>query len=121
MKKAPWPFQAIVWYYRRPYPGYCVLFGISALWGLIPRSGEVTLLSAFALPWLFLLLVILNLPFVSALVRRFRLSQAERRNHALEHGTIYFLLQRRGASRGVGGHAAPTGFRISGAEDQGRD
>src|SRR5437016_14678166 len=109
MKKPPWPFQAIVWYYRRPYRGYVVLFGVAALWGLVPRTGEVTLFGALTLPWFFLFLVVLNVPFVGALVRRFRLSQAERQNHALEHGTIYFILKRRGASRGVGGQAAPTG------------
>src|SRR5262245_60451025 len=107
MKKKPWPFRAAVWYYRRPFVGYSVLFGISTLCGLVPRTAETTLFFAFALPWLFLLLVLLNLPFVGALVRRFRLSSAERRNHALEHGTIHFLLVRRGTTRGVGGRAAP--------------
>ena len=107
----------MAWYYRRPFLGYMLLFVLTAYTGVVPRSGEEAVVSALVLPWLVLLLILVNLPFVRGLVRRLRLSEPERRNHALEHGTIHFLCGRYGTSRGLGGRALKHGFRVSGARD----
>jgi len=107
-----------MWYYRRPQLGFWVLLCTAALWGLAASTGTATLVGSFAVPWLALLLGGLNLPFVGAVARRFTLPMAERRNHALEHGTIWFLLRNRGEPRGVGGEARPAGFRINGAKSK---
>jgi hypothetical protein len=63
-------------------------------------------------PWLLLGIGLLNLPFAGSAFRAFRMDRATRRNHALEHATIYFL--RRRGSRHLAGEASSKGFRVSG-------
>ena len=94
MNRVRWPQRAFIWYLRRPWIGYLLVFLLAACWGLAPRTGEVVLFSGLVLPWLALLLVFLNLPFVGGVIKKMRLSKAERRNHALEHGTIGLLYRR---------------------------
>jgi Domain of unknown function (DUF6391) len=57
----------------------------------------------------------------STLHRRARegllLSEPEKRNHALEHGTIHFVHAKYGTFTGIGGRALRHGFRVSGARD----
>jgi hypothetical protein len=64
------------------------------------RSGPILLLGTLLLPWIFFALLLLSLPFVGAAVRWFRIPEATRRNHALEHGTIALLRQQYGARMG---------------------
>jgi Domain of unknown function (DUF6391) len=71
--------------------------------------------NAFVLPWLVILLVLLNLPYLTGVARGLLLSEPEKWNHALEHGTIHFLEVMYGASTSVGGRALKHGFRVSGA------
>jgi uncharacterized protein DUF6391 len=73
---------------------------------------EMAPLYLFLSPWLFFVLGVLNLPFLTQLFRLFRMDIRTRRNHALEHATIHFLSAAR--LTGIGGRAAQTGFRISG-------
>lgn len=44
------------------------------------------------------------------------MSKEKKRNHALEHGTIYFVRKRRGNKIRVGGSAEKDGFRICGVQ-----
>ena len=104
------------WYYRRPLLGYFVLFAVALFWGFTPRSGQALLFDTLVLPWALLALVTLNLPFMRALCRGLRLSESERRNHALEHATIHFLRTDHGYRKSVGGRALPGGFRIWGVD-----
>ncbi len=117
MKKVPWPLRAFLWYLRKPWVGYLLLFLLAGYWGLAPRTGEAVLFNGLVLPWLALLLVLLNLPFVGGVAKRMRLSKAKRRNHALEHGTIGLLYRRYGINSGIGGRARTNGFRVSGVSD----
>ncbi len=114
MRREPWFAQVLLWYFRRPLLGYSVLFSIALCWGLLPRSGEVVVLAILVIPWVFLVLVILNFPFVSALFEGLRLDSDTGRNHALEHGTIKCWYRKYGGKRGVGGRAKTEGFRIYG-------
>ncbi len=117
MIKAPWPLRLLVWYYRRPLVGYLFLFLIATYAGILSPTGEAAVFNTLMLPWLIVLLVLLNLPFLGGLARRLLLSEPEKRNHALEHGTIHFLHARYGTSTGIGGLALREGFRVSGARN----
>jgi hypothetical protein len=66
----------------------------------------------FVLPWVVLFFAVVNLPFLSAALDAFRMDDATRRNHALEHATIHYLKQ--SGARRLAGQAARNGFRISG-------
>lgn len=63
-------------------------------------------------PIIVVTLCVLNLPLTVQVFRLFSMDSATKRNHALEHATIHFLL--RNAVRVSGGKAERTGFRISG-------
>src|SRR5262249_30981719 len=67
-----------------------------------------------ASPWLLLLMLALHLPVVGAAIRGFRFPQELRVNHALEHGTIFFLRRRCGKKFKIGGRAESDGFRLYG-------
>jgi hypothetical protein len=56
------------------------------------------------------------LSFFSTLFGRFTISEAKKRNHALEHGTIHFLKKLHGKKLRVGGRAEKDGFRICGVK-----
>jgi hypothetical protein len=109
-----WPVRLLFWYYRRPLVGYGLLFLVVAYVGSVPARGEAATFNALVLPWAIMVLVLLNLPFLGVVARRLVLSEAERINHALEHGTIHFLVTNYGPSRGIGGRALRHGFRLSG-------
>jgi len=109
-----WPLRLLFWYYRRPLFGYGVLFLIAAYVGSVPAMGEAATFNVLALPWAIIVLVLLNLPFIGSVARRLFVSEAERRNHALEHGTIHFLVTKYEPSRAIGGRALRHGFRLSG-------
>ncbi len=116
MNQVPWFAHILFWYYRRPLLGYSVLFLIALCWGLLPPLGEVVVLAALVAPWIFLVLIVLNLPFVSGLFDRLRLDPAKGRNHALEHGTVVCWHRKHGTKKKVGGRAKTEGFRIYGIE-----
>lgn len=75
-----------------------------------PRRAAASYL--FFLPWLLPVFALLNLPFVFAMFRAFKMDPTTRRNHALEHATILELEARTG--RRLAGRAGPKGFRVSG-------
>ena len=114
MNKELWPLRVLIWYYRQPLLGYAVLFIIALCWGLLPHTGETVVLAVLVAPWLFPLLIVLNLPFIGGLIARLRLNPAKRQNHALEHGTIHCWLRRQSTKKKVGGRAESEGFRVSG-------
>ncbi len=80
----------------------------------VPPEGFGAIAFLFLLPFVFFVIIGLNLPFFSTLFRRFTMSMNKKQNHALEHGTIYFLRKRFGNKIRVGGHAEKNGFRICG-------
>ncbi len=65
-------------------------------------------------PWLLALVLILNAPFLRSAFQQFRMSDAVKMNHALEHGTIFFLRRHYGRKFKIGGRAAEDGFRLNG-------
>ncbi|MCA9465996.1 MAG: hypothetical protein KC643_11215 [Nitrospira sp.] len=114
MKQVPWPFHILVWYYKQPILGYGVLFVIALCWGLLPHTGEVVVLTVLLTPWLACLLILLNYPFMSGVIKSLRLTLQKRRNHALEHGTIHCFFHKHGQKKKVSGRAKADGFRIAG-------
>jgi len=56
--------------------------------------------------------------FISLLFQRFTLSEEKKRNHALEHGTIYILRQKYGKNAKIGGVAKKDGFRVCGVNNK---
>lgn len=96
---------------------FLICFSFVALVTSVPVTPSFAPLLSFLAPWLALALFLLNLPFFAAARRAFRLSPAERRNHALEHATIFYLRERYGRSARLAGRAAPDGFRISGVRE----
>ncbi len=102
----------------KPVFGYVSFMLFVIMTAVAQRSGVAMLLNTLLFPWFFLLFMLLNLPFVGAVFRGFQMTEAEKRNHVLEHGTIYVLLMRYGGIRGIGGHAKENGFSISGVADK---
>ncbi|MGH9868639.1 MAG: DUF6391 domain-containing protein [Candidatus Polarisedimenticolia bacterium] len=82
------------------------------------RAGEGALLAGLAGPFVVILLILISLPTVGGVLRRFRLSDEEERNHALEHGTIHFLRQKYGKRYKLSGRADVQGFRVAGARSE---
>lgn len=80
----------------------------------VPPEGFDAITFLYLLPFIFFAIIGLNLPFFSTLFGRFTMSINKKQNHALEHGTIYFLRKRFGNKIRVGGHAEKNGFRICG-------
>jgi len=80
------------------------------------RAGDAVLFGSLLLPWISLILVLLALPTVGAVVRRYRLPEQTRRNHALEHGTIHFLRKHYGRRYKLTGRSEERGFRVAGAK-----
>ncbi len=101
-------------------PAYSFLLYFMLITFLVtaPDKGESVALVIFLFPWLLLVLAFVNLPFVMQLFRLFRMSKAKKINHALEHGTIYFLRLEYGKKARVGGRALADGFRLSGVKNK---
>lgn len=111
-------FRKFIRFVINPLSGFVLYLFIIAFFLLFPRSGSMTILFYFCLPFLFLAVLGLNIPFVSILFRRFTMSEKQKWNHALEHGTILFLRQKYGKNARIGGRAKKDGFRISGVRDK---
>lgn len=104
--------------FRRPYFAVSTYFCLVSLFLLIPRTPDITLVYVLLGPWIVILLLFVNLPLVSAAFRKFRMTETKKRNHALEHGTIFFLQHRYGRKFRPGGKALDTGFRLSGIQNK---
>lgn len=104
--------RVLEWFFRRPALPFAIEFLLVAPLVIGLDVPGVELLYVIVMPWLLLAIGLLNLPFVGAAFRAFRMDRATRRNHALEHATIYFL--RRRGRRYLAGEASPKGFRVSG-------
>jgi hypothetical protein len=98
--------------------GYFVVFFAGLCWAFLPRTPELALFNALALPWFTIGITVLNLPFVAGVFRGIKLPLSARRNHALEHGTIQLILKAYGIRKGLGGKAESDGFRIFGARSE---
>ena len=99
-------------FFRRPILPFAFQFVILTPLILAGDVGQATGVYAFVLPWLLPLLGVLNLPFVGNAFQSFRMDPATKRNHALEHATIFHLQARSG--RRFSGQAERNGFRICG-------
>lgn len=91
-----------------------LFFALVAVLALSPGRLNLRALYLLVFPWLLALMLIVNAPFLGGAFRQFRLSEEVKRNHALEHGTIYFLRRRCGRKYRIGGRSEDGGFRIHG-------
>lgn len=110
--------RKILDFIKNPMSGFGFYLACVSIFLLVPPKGFVVVLFMFILPFVLLLVIGLNLPFFSTLFRRFTMSVDKKRNHALEHGTIYFLKRRFGKKLRVGGIAEKDGFRICGVSNK---
>jgi hypothetical protein len=99
-------------FFWRPILPFVVELGLLAPLVLADDPASAIGAAVFFLPWLLVLLALLNYPFVVAAFRAFHIDRATRRNHALEHATIHVL--EAGGKRRLSGRALPDGFRVSG-------
>ncbi len=105
-------------FYSRPAISFSIYFLIIALIAIIPAKSMLLSIMLFLSPWIILFLMILNLPFIAATFRKFRMPKCKKRNHAMEHVTIHFLSELYGQAAGIGGAADFDGFRLSGIKDK---
>lgn len=107
-------FKTFLRFIRNPISGFIFYLLCILIFLLIPPSGIGAVSFYFALPFIMFAIIGLNLSFFSVLFSRFTMSEAKKRNHALEHGTIHFVRQKHGGNIRVGGSAEKNGFRICG-------
>jgi hypothetical protein len=98
----------------RPFLVFAAYFLLVAALALAPASRDISAFYLIASPWLMLFMLFLHLPVAGAAIKKFRLPHEVRMNHALEHGTIFFLRRRYGRKFKIGGKAEPDGFRLNG-------
>lgn len=79
---------------------------------------DALLIYAFFSPWLILILLFPNMPFLRILFSGVDMTEGEKINHVLEHGTVYFMKQKYGKKYKIGGRALDNGFRINGVKDK---
>jgi hypothetical protein len=107
-------FRKFFNFIKNPLSGFvfyliCILVFLN-----VPPEGLGAVAFTFLFPFVLFVVIGLNLSFFSTLFGRFTMSKDKKRNHALEHGTLYFLKKRFGNKLRVGGHAEKNGFRICG-------
>ncbi len=108
--------QRLFRFITRPLAGFIGFLLVVTMIVLIPQNGpSLMALSLFA-PLLIIPIAALNVNFIAMVFRRFTLSESMKRNHALEHGTIYMLRSRYGKKTKMGGNAEIDGFRIYGVD-----
>jgi len=112
--KKPLATRVVLYFILRPFLGFALNLLLAMSIALAPTGSSVPALYLLVFPWLLLIVFVLNLPFVGAAIRGFRLSEETRVNHALEHGTVYFLRRRYGKRFKIGGKAETNGFRLNG-------
>jgi hypothetical protein len=105
-------YKTALWFFRQPILPFAVQLALLAPLILTPSSGTAAALYLFVAPWLLPLLGVVNLPFLVATFRAFRMDAATRRNHALEHATILFLEESSG--RRFAGRSSWNGFHVVG-------
>ena len=91
-----------------------VFYVLIAILALIPDDIQLRAFYLLAFPWLLLLLLVVNMPFLASAFRQFKLTKDAKMNHALEHGTIFFLRRHYPGKYKIGGRALPDGFRLNG-------
>lgn len=118
LAKRPWTFgwRLVRFVIMRPAFSFGILFVLVAVLALTRDNQAVRALYLLTFPWVFALLLILNSPFLASAFRQFRMSDAVKMNHALEHGTIFFLRRRYGRKFKIGGKAEEDGFRLNGLQ-----
>jgi len=99
-------------YVYNPDLSFLIYFLFVALFAFSDRN--MLLLYGLIFPWLLLLAIFINIPFVSLLFRVKNIEEEVKVNHVLEHGTIYFLKKYYKKRTRIGGMAFPNGFRIYG-------
>ena len=107
-------FRKFLNFIKNPLSGFIFYLTFVLLFLYVPPEGFGAITFIILLPFVLFVVVGLNLPFFSTLFSRFTMSANKKRNHALEHGTIYFLKKRFGKKFRVGGYAKKNGFRICG-------
>ncbi len=107
-------FEKFIRFITNPLTGFTFYFFCVSLFLMIPPSGATAILFYFTLPFVLFAIIGLNMSFFSTLFKGFTLTESKKRNHALEHGTIYFIKKRFGKKFRVGGSAEKDGFRICG-------
>jgi hypothetical protein len=108
--------QRLFRFVTRPLTGFISFFLVVTIILLIPRNGPSLMAFSLIAPWLLIPVAALNMNFISMVFRRFTLSESMKRNHALEHGTIFVLRNRYGKKARMSGNAEIDGFRICGVE-----
>ncbi len=99
-----------------PYVSFASYFFIVALLLLARHTLEGGLSLVVLGPWAVIALLFLNIPLLGNALERFQRTELTRCNHALEHGTIFFLNKQYGGECRVGGQASASGFRLSGVK-----
>jgi len=98
----------------RPFIVFAAYFVLVSMLAVVPDPRTTARLSLVAAPWVFTFMLLLHMPVIGAAFRGFRLLPDVRVNHALEHGTIFFLSRRCGKRFKIGGKAESDGFRLNG-------
>jgi hypothetical protein len=111
-------FKKFFLFIRNPLTGFIFYLFCVAIFLIIPPGKEGAISFILVLPVVLFVVIGLNLSFSLALFSRFTLSDAKKRNHALEHGTIQFLKKLHGNKLRVGGIAEKNGFRIFGVKNK---
>ncbi len=107
-------FRQFLNFIKNPLSGFIFYFICVSFFLFVPPEGFGAISFILIFPFVLFVMIGLNLSFFSTLFRRFTMSQDKKQNHALEHGTIYFLKKRFGNKLRVGGLAEKNGFRICG-------
>lgn len=107
-------FKKFLYFIKNPLSGFVFYLICVLVYLYVPPEGAGAVVFILTLPFVVFVVMGLNLSLFSALFRRFTMSVDKKKNHALEHGTIYFLKKRFGNNVRVGGHAEKNGFRICG-------
>lgn len=99
---------------KSPMSGFFFYLLCILIFLYFPPEGFGYIVFVFMLPFVLFVVIGLNLSLFSTLFRRFTISKIKKQNHALEHGTIFFLKERFEYRIRVGGYAEKNGFRICG-------
>ena len=116
MKKIEKSLQVLLRLIMNPLTGFIAYLCIMVYIVFAPKSGPNIIILFLVLPWFILVLIAFNMPFISLALRGLKLSEEIKKNHALEHGTLFFLRREYASNRRAGGMARSDGFRISGVQ-----
>lgn len=78
------PAYGRIWLFRllvNPFNAFAFYFCAVAMFMLVPRSPDAIFAYTLLGPWFVIALLFLTLPFLKAAFERFRMTEAERRNH----------------------------------------